>query len=310
MTLRDWAVESVRRIGDDGVSGLSESARELYIGALRRVDRVYPVGVPLYDRDWDVAIVLDACRYDLMTEVVSQYPVIRECDPFYIRSSHSGNFIRQNFNEPRFAEHVSNTAYITGNPQTANHYTGEQEFEHLDEVWRDEWDDELGTVRPESITRRAIGYYRDEEPERMILHYMQPHYPYVPEPFGPESGMKPNSEGTDNAFDLLQRGEISREEHWRRYRENLEYVLDHLVETLLENLQADDVVITADHGNLFGEYGLYAHPVGVPLPQLRRVPWCPVETTDEESITGETPSQPEQSGDDVERRLRDLGYKE
>ncbi|MFQ5885465.1 MAG: hypothetical protein ACE5IO_10250, partial [Thermoplasmata archaeon] len=37
------------------------------------------------------------------------------------------------------------------------------------------------------------------------------------------------------------------------------------------------VVITSDHGNLFGEYGLFRHPRGLYLPELTQVPWLELQ---------------------------------
>lgn len=32
-------------------------------------------------------------------------------------------------------------------------------------------------------------------------------------------------------------------------------------------------MLTADHGECFGEYGVYAHPSGVRIDELVKVPW-------------------------------------
>jgi len=45
------------------------------------------------------------------------------------------------------------------------------------------------------------------------------------------------------------------------------------VRTLVENVTGR-VAITADHGNLFGEWGLYGHPMHTPVPALLAVPWA------------------------------------
>lgn len=55
-----------------------------------------------------------------------------------------------------------------------------------------------------------------------------------------------------------------REEIRNSYVANLRYVLKH-VDPLLENVDADDIVISADHGNAKGERSAYKHPLGVPI---------------------------------------------
>jgi hypothetical protein len=88
----------------------------------------------------------------------------------------------------------------------------------------------------------------------------------------------------------------------------LEYVLDD-VALLLENMDAETVVISADHGNALGEFGFYGHPPHSPLPSVRRVPWVETTATDSgdyeptQEADGEVPT-----GEEVESRLKDLGY--
>jgi hypothetical protein len=71
-------------------------------------------------------------------------------------------------------------------------------------------------------------------------------------------------------------------------------------------------VITADHGELFGEWGLYGHISGILHPSLKRVPW--VETTAEDTqsyepqLTSPRGEARETEDEAVTQRLADLGY--
>jgi glucan phosphoethanolaminetransferase (alkaline phosphatase superfamily) len=82
------------------------------------------------------------------------------------------------------------------------------------------------------------------------------------------------------------------------------------VELLLENLDAETVVISSDHGNAIGEWGLYGHPTHVPLSCLVDVPWY--RTTAEDIRTHEPesrdPDQEPLTSEEVKDRLADLGY--
>ncbi len=93
---------------------------------------------------------------------------------------------------------------------------------------------------------------------------------------------------------------------WEDYRSNLEYALDS-VRTLLKSVDGD-VVITADHGNLLGEFGLYGHPDYVPVPALKRVPWCRT-TAENEGKYEPVEWSNESVKDDREELLRNLGYR-
>ena len=140
---------------------------------------------------------------------------------------------------------------------------------------------EIGTVPPRAITDKTIHTGRTTTNSRIITHYMQPHCPFVNYPdmmAEKEVNRWGNQRGAD-VWKRLQRGELSRDTVWRGYRDNLEFVLDE-VAILLENISADKVVITSDHGNAVGEYMVYGHPPGLPLYCLREVPWISTSATD------------------------------
>jgi len=79
------------------------------------------------------------------------------------------------------------------------------------------------------------------------------------------------------------------------------------VELLLSAIDADSVVLTADHGNSFGEAGVFGHYRHVPIPSLRTVPW--VETTARRTRDYEPAEyDTEPSDGEVSERLSALGY--
>jgi hypothetical protein len=73
--------------------------------------------------------------------------------------------------------------------------------------------------------------------------------------------------------DLVQRG--TREVAFDRYEENLRIVLE-AVADLLPRLDGT-VVVTADHGEAFGEEGVWEHHIETHIPSLVEVPWLVVE---------------------------------
>jgi len=122
--------------------------------------------------------------------------------------------------------------------------------------------------------------------KRFIIHYLQPHQPYVgaiklidsiP---GGRIGAKVFEVKWDNkrdAFQMLKEGKISVDFLWRAYISNLQYVLRY-VEEILPYLKGK-VVISSDHGEAFGTFDLfYGHPPNTPLLELIEVPWLEVET--------------------------------
>jgi len=306
MGFRDWVRRSATNVRQEGLNGITESVYELYAGAWRTLGWHIPRGTNIYEREWDVLVILDACRVDLMREVAPEYSFIGDIGSFESVGSMSEEWMEKTFTEECAAE-ISNTAYVTANV-FSDTVLSDSRFDVLDEVWKYAWDDKLGVVPPRPVTSRAISVGREHKPERLIVHYMQPHHPFIadgggtadfePDPFG--------RRGTETVMDTLRRNRVSHEEFWKMYRANLRCVLED-VSLLLSNVDADTVVLTSDHGDAIGEWGIYDHPAGFLHPVVKNVPW--VETT--ASDTGEyepTQQREDNVNVDIKSRLRSLGY--
>lgn len=307
--VQQWGRTSARAIRADGWDGVVESARTFYTGLWRLYGLIHNYGTPIFESEWDVLIVLDACRADLMAEVVPDYDFLDDGTTDSVASC-SPEWMEKNFTDA-YADAIARTAYVTGNPYSQTNVDTDAFF-LVDEVWRDGWDDEFATILPDVLTDRAIRVARDHRPNRLIVHYMQPHHPFVPNPLGDGA----NTELGGNAFgeknsvwNLLRRGEVSHETVWEAYRANLEYVLDS-VALFLENVEAERVIITSDHGNAMGEHHMYGHPIYAPVEALKRVPWCVTTATDTGEYDPESMESPEQDGNEatVEEKLQALGY--
>jgi hypothetical protein len=101
---------------------------------------------------------------------------------------------------------------------------------------------------------------------------------------------------------------LDRETLWAAYSDNLRYVLD-TVETLRENIETDSMVVTSDHANAIGEFGIYGHPKNVPHPAIRRVPWVEVDAHDGGAYVPERPPPDDTVSATIEDRLSALGYR-
>jgi hypothetical protein len=203
---------------------------------------------------------------------------------------------------------LRSTIYVSGNPHTRS-YIDHSEFQDIDEVWRYAWDTEIGTVPPKPITDRAIVHWRTASPDRMLVHYMQPHIPFIPADQG--SNLTPDRFGEQRFNDTwlqLRDGELDRDTVWEQYRRNLEYVLKQ-VKFLSTTIDANTVIVTSDHGNALGELGIYGHYNPIPIPALRTVPWA--ETTAKRIREYDPPEYDITDSDgDVADRLAALGYQE
>lgn len=305
-------VTALRRIGYD--------ARVLALKTLWDVVGEDP-GESIFEREWDVLVVLDACRPDVLAEVADDYPFVADDRTAVSLGSNSGQWMARNFG-PEYADEMADTAVVTANPHSAAFLDGD-DLALLDEVWRYAWQTDAELFRAEYVTDRAIDVWREAEPDRMIVHYMQPHLPFIPEFDGFQSELH---RSWLNQWRDVRIGAADREEMWAGYRDNLRYVLDS-VALLLDSVTAERVVLTADHGEAVGEWGLYGHPP-IPIRALRDVPWVETTATDTGEYTPAFRPAPEhrpelspaqrtngaedrpatRDGPDREEQLRKLGY--
>lgn len=304
MTFRDWVADTRTRLAEDGLDGVVDSGYELYLGLLRRLERFGPTGTSVYERDWDVLVVLDACRVDVLREVADQYSFLDGVSVHRSPGSCSPEWMNETFGS-QYRSDVAETVYVTGNPFSERRLDANA-FDHVDEVWKYAWDEGVGTIQPRAVTDRAIATARERNPERLIVHYMQPHFPSIPDPLSEGISLEAFDETWRSPLDRLRDGELTHERVWRSYRQNLEHVLDEL-SLLLANVDAETVAITADHGEAFGEYGVYEHPCGMPLPCLREVPWVETSATDGGEYEPQTEVEYSDS-EELEEKLTALGY--
>jgi len=314
-----WLVHSYKRASEQGWEGASESAFQLYKG-LWRFGTHLPIGTNVYEYDWDVLIVLNGCQFDLMREVSDEYDFIESVGTIYSVGSHSIEWTEQTFTQNYLSE-INETIYVTANPHSDAIGIDTSELREVDEVWRYGFDDNLGTIPPQVVTDRAIRADRTHRPEWLVVHYMQPHQPFITaerersrqlplaDAVGADDkGWSPGDVGRNNVWRRYRRGELTYEEVWDPYKDTLRMVLDD-VEVLLDTLGTRTVAITADHGNAIGEWKMYGHTHGFVHPSVRRVPW--VETTGRDASDYEPASwidneEPSSVGD----VLKALGYVE
>ena len=255
--------------------------------------------------DWDNLVILDACRYDLFAEANTLEGDLRK-----VASKGTGTdmFLDANVDGRAFPD----TVYLTANPHL--HFQ-RGEFHDVIRLWETDWDDDLDTVVPEVVTDRAIDAHERYPNKRLVAHFVQPHYPFIGETglelIESDMAIRGFLEDHKSIFHHLAEGTVDHDVVWRAYRENLELTLPH-VRRLIDELPGRTVV-TSDHGNAFGEWGVYGHG-GPKIPALIDVPWLVIDDGERKAVVDgdETVSTYDLSavrGDGaIEDRLADLGY--
>ena len=82
------------------------------------------------DADWDVLLILDACRFDLFSDVIDIPGDLRRVHSL---GSSTEEFLRANFAN----ETLHDTVYVTANPQERMHLP-ENVFHETVRVWETE----------------------------------------------------------------------------------------------------------------------------------------------------------------------------
>jgi hypothetical protein len=305
-TLPSPVDEVVRNVRGAGLGAVREFLSRSYLryGRSLRSD-------PVFEADWDLLVVLDACRADLWAETVDDFD-LPVGETRVSPGGTSTEWLDAVFGR-RDGDELADLAYVTANPYSASHVDAGR-FARVAEVWRDGWDDDLGTAPPRPVTDAAVTVGRSQDPGRLVVHYMQPHFPSLADDRDDGITLDAFGEESLSVWEDLRFGNRSVDDVWAAYRRNLEIVLED-VELLLSNVDAERAVVTADHGNAVGEWGIYGHAEGVALPPLREVPWVPTSATDEGTYEPERELDGSDTGGsddvdaDVEERLRRLGYR-
>ena len=272
-------------------------------------------GVKVMDEDWDTLILLDACRYDDFEKVSN---IQGKLSTKISRGVDSHEFIQRNFVDEQFWD----TVYVTANPHVK--LIDDTVFHDVITDPISKWDSHTQCVPPEAVTETAIEAHRTYPNKRIIVHYMQPHDP----PLGPTAnelrqkaeigGTAPgeNEQSGQRIMELIANGEIPEETAHEAYRETLEIALEEAT-SLIDAIDGK-IVISADHGEMFGESPypllgkLYEHYRNPKTLELCEVPWFVVSGDNQRRKIkkGSGENNIQTFNDEViENQLEALGYK-
>lgn len=262
----------------------------------------------IIDEKWDVLVILDACRYDMFEKVYGEFYPNEKCRIRTSSGTYTPEFLNAEF--PNFYEDI---VYISANPYVnsgmrverkfrswlSTEYNGFDAREHFPvivDVWK-KHDKETGSTLPKWVNKAFSKYYLKYKEKRFILHYMQPHRPYIACPhhitFG--DGLKKRANFTRDTFSMAMNWKIKKalmmrptsyeEEMYRDYgwgglkivyMNEIRYVLEHV--KIITDALALRFVITSDHGERLGEHWWHmSHGPGPRHREVVEVPWLVVK---------------------------------
>jgi len=265
----------------------------------------------MMDENWDNLIIFDACRYDFFQRQCNiQGTLERKISP----GKRSWEFMTESFVGREFHD----TIYITANPHSQK--LPENTFFKTNYLI-DQWNDDIGTVLPSDVVSAARKALREHPEKRLIVHFMQPHRPYL----GPTAdrlreevdliGYRNQGDGLQ-IWGAVKERKVTQSDIKKAYSETLDIVLQSIKE-LLRDIDGK-TVITSDHGEMLGERvtpitsRVWGHSEGFDTEILRTVPWHIIDSDQRRNIVENSPVNNNEKLDqkEVKGRLEALGYTE
>lgn len=285
----NWGIRAVPKLGSELLHKIAGDEGGMYI----------------WQKDWDLLILLDTCRPDWMKEVIPEFDFLTNMQTVRSVGSQSKEWIEKTFDE-RWEPYLKQTGYVTGN-HFADHVPNPK-LGYFEDVRKfNIYPSKFPAPPAHIMTDRMVSVGREMEAERFIVHYMQPHKPFLYRNAGRRNvSLKEWSIG-NNLYQKLLNSDMSKGDLESEYINNLRYVLQE-VDLLLENFNADTVVITSDHGQALGERFLYDHKYGVKHPLMRQVPWVETSASDCETLEPSSYEWSQRDEEQLKQDLQRLGY--
>lgn len=221
----------------------------------------------IHNTDWQTLIILDAARYDYFKKLNKFKGKLIKARS---RAPHTYRWLEETFPDKYNWTYFSAHPYINSIPMRKS-WNARDHFKSIVSIWAYAWNDELGTVHPHSVGRmlELVDY------EKAVIHYIQPHGPWIGKtrwavPWTLEQHEKHGVMADYVAQVVKPEPKMMR----KYYRDNLKLVL-YSIDKFRDNFKGQ-VIITADHGEMLGEKGLYLHKENYPKwadDLLREVPF-------------------------------------
>ena len=246
----------------------------------------------IHSGGWDVLVILDACRADYFEEVAlprlgGSYRRVRTSGPTTVL-----------WLERTWPGRYEDIIYVSANPFVNSRgkpshvkYDAREHFPAIVDAWLFGWDEGLNTVPPGAVNALARGLllrFRRASPRpRLLVHYLQPHYPFIGAVGLPYSwaGLKKFLEADPSPYKAMimaiKSGALSVEALREAYRANLRLVADYAAVLVREARdlwgRGTRIIITSDHGEMLGEHGEFFHePWHEEYDEVMVVPWLEV----------------------------------
>lgn len=174
-------------------------------------------GKLIHKLDWDILIILDACRYDIFEKYYNMF-FEGTLGVAISRGSHTLEWLHNTFSQTKILDLI----YISANPfinsiTKVNGFNPKEHFLKIIDAWLHGWDESLGTVPPWNVNKIFIKTIEKYPDKRIIIHYLQPHAPYIV-----LAGMERLVTSADMLF-------VIKSKHHSRFMNTINKVMNYLV---------------------------------------------------------------------------------
>lgn len=274
--------------------------------------------VDITNEDWDILVILDACRYDCFKKVYEEV-LGKNCGSLKLAISPATwtvEWLNKTFGKRYYGDMI----YISANPFVNSKkrichkqkygdkrcFDAKKHFFKVIDVWAFGWSDDLGTVHPVEVNKAFHRVYLRYPKKRFIIHYMQPHQPYITVGGDQYGSLKPVGTKKERNFikKIIQRYMTQRqiwylkkifkmpatsnlEKIYRKYGKEgiiktytneIKFVLNY-VKMLIDSIEAN-WVITSDHGERLENFWIDTHG-GRRDKEVIEVPWLEIKKRSE-----------------------------
>jgi len=159
-------------------SGCPEIFCSVYTEFLHEKWNVMSEETKIMEERWDCLVVLDACRYDYFSNMYEDYFSGK------LRKGISVGSNTPEWCERSFPDQYSDVIYVSGNPYINSRWKIEgfdarRHFFKVVDVWDFGWSEDLSSVHPVRMNQFALPVSKRFPEKRLIIHYLQPHEPYL-----------------------------------------------------------------------------------------------------------------------------------
>lgn len=170
------AATYLRQVVDRQRADLGSELYRRRRGIPRQADRIDA----LLSNEEFVLVILDACRYDVFRDLHAEY-LAGSLERVWSSGNWTQQWVSRTWDGEYDLTYVSTTPFTFdyAHAEAGSEYTPSGRFDEVIDVIGREWHPVLSTTPPEPVTDIALQTIAAADTTRAVVHYMQPHAPYI-----------------------------------------------------------------------------------------------------------------------------------